>query len=91
MNAPNKNKPSETDWVRVNAMTDEIIDCSEIPPLTKEFFPNATGQMPRPSVSITVRIEPDVLEWFKAQGDEYNRLMTAGLRIYAEAHKSPVG
>jgi len=44
--------------------------------------------MPRPSVSITVNVEPDILEWFKAQGEEYDRLLTAALRIYAEAHKS---
>jgi len=91
MNAPNTNKPSETDWARVDAMTDEMIDTSEIPPLTEEFFANSTWRIPRPSVSVTVRIEQDVLEWFKAQGDEYNRLMSAALRIYAEAHKSPVG
>lgn len=87
MNAPNMNKPSETDWARVDAMTDEMIDTSDIPPLSDEFFAKATWRMPRPSVSITVRVEPDILEWFKAQGDEYDRLMTVALRIYAEAHK----
>jgi len=88
MNAPNMNKPSESDWARVDAMTDEMIDTSDIPPLADEFFAKATWRMPRPSVSITVHVEPDILEWFKAQGEEYDRLMTAALRIYAEAHKS---
>lgn len=87
MNAPNMNKPSETDWARVDAMTDEMIDTSDIPPLSDEFFAQATWRTPRPPVSITVHIEPDILEWFKAQGEEYDRLMTAALRIYAEAHK----
>jgi uncharacterized protein (DUF4415 family) len=68
-------------------MTDEMIDTSDIPLLSDEFFAKATWRMPRPPVSVTVRVEPDILEWFKAQGDEYGRLMTAALRIYAEAHQ----
>jgi uncharacterized DUF497 family protein len=87
MNAPNLNKPSETDWARIDAMTDEMIDTSDIPPLPDEFFAKATWRLPRPSVSITVRVEPEVLEWFKSQGDDYTHLMAAALRIYAEAHK----
>lgn len=91
MNAPNLNKPSETDWERIDAMTDEMIDTSDIPPLSDEFFAKATWRMPRPPVTITVRVEPEVLEWFKAQGKNYARLMTAALRLYAEAHKDLIG
>ena len=90
MNAPNMSKPSETDWARVDAMTDEMIDTSDTPPLSNKFFANATWRIPRPSVPVTVRVEPDILEWFKAQGDAHDRLMTAALRIYAEAHKNLV-
>ena len=87
MNALNINKPSETDWARVDGMTDEMIDTSEVPPLSEEFFKKATWRMPRATVAIAVCVEPEVLEWFKAQGDDYDRLMTAALRIYAQAHK----
>lgn len=72
-------------------MTDAMIDTSDIPPLSDEFFAKATWRMPRPPVAITVRVEPDVLEWFKAQGEDFARLMTAALRIYAEAHKDMIG
>ena len=91
MNGPNMNKPSETDWARIDAMTDEMIDTSDIPPLSEKFFAKATWRMPRPPVAITVRVETEVLEWFKAQGEDYARLMTAALRIYAEAHKDLIG
>ncbi len=90
MNVKNMNRPSETDWARIDAMTDEMIDTSDIPPLSDEFFAKATLRMPRPSVSITVHVEPEVLEWFKAQGDDYERRISAALRIYAEAHKEIV-
>ena len=87
MNEANMNKRSETNWARIDIMTDEMIDTSDIPPLSDEFFAKATWRMPRPPVAITVRVEPEVLEWFKAQGPDYSRLMAAALRIYAEAHK----
>jgi len=91
MNGSNMNKPSETDWARIDAMTDEMIDTSDIPPLSEKFFAKAAWRMPRPQVTITVRVEPEVLEWFKAQSEDYARLMTAALRIYAEAHKDLIG
>lgn len=90
MNASNMNKPSETDWARVDAMTDDMIDTSDIPPLTEEFFKTATLRMPRSSVPITVHVEPEVLEWFRAQGEDYSLRIAAALRIYAEAHKDLV-
>ena len=72
-------------------MSGEMIDTSDIPPLTDEFFAKAKWLMPVPSVTIKVRVEPDVLEWYKAQGDDYGFLMAAALRIYAEAHKDLIG
>lgn len=90
MSAPNTNKPSETDWARIDAMSDDTIDTSDIPPLTDEFFKKAKWRMPNQAIAITVHVEPDVLEWFRAQGEDYDRRMAAALRIYAEAHKDPI-
>lgn len=87
MNAPNMNRPSRTDWARVDAMTDEMIDTSDSPPLTEEFFKTAILQMPSP-VPVTVNVEPEVLEWFRALGEDYMPRMAAALRIYADAHKN---
>jgi uncharacterized protein (DUF4415 family) len=81
------NKPLGTDWARVDAMTDDEIDTSDIPPLTEEFFKRAQVRMPKQTVTLTVQIDSDLLDWFKAQGDDYEQRMRAALRIYAEAHK----
>jgi uncharacterized protein (DUF4415 family) len=78
---------SETNWAQVDALTDETIDTSDIPPLTQSFFARATLRMPKQPVSVTVHIDPDVLAWFKAQGDEYEQRINAALHIYAEAHR----
>ncbi len=85
------NKPSETDWARIDAMTDEAIDTSDIPPLSDNFFKKAAWRMPQSAVAVTVNVKPEVLAWFKAQGGDYARRMTAALRIYFEAHQDAGG
>jgi len=82
------NKPTKTNLERFDAMTDEMIDTSDIPPLTEEFFATAKWRMPKPRVKVTVEVEPEVMEWFKAQGENYQRYLSAALRIYAQAHQA---
>ena len=86
MSASDLKKPSETNWTRVDAMSDEEIDTSDIPPLDEAFFADAKLRVPE-KVSITVNVDADVLEWFRAQGEEFQQRINAALRIYAEAHK----
>lgn len=87
MSEKHMNKNSGTDWARVDAMTDDEIDTSDIPPLTDTFFKRAKVRMPKHAVTMTVQVDADVLDWFKAQGEDYERRINAALRIYAEAHK----
>jgi hypothetical protein len=41
------NKPSATDWDRVDALTDEQIDTTDVPELPDSFFAKASLRMPR--------------------------------------------
>lgn len=63
---------SLTDWERLDAMTDEEIDLSDIPEITPEMFARAVvrrGLKPPPhQTQLTLRVDSDVLEWFKQQG-----------------------
>ena len=79
---------SMTDWDRLEAMKDEDIDTSDIPPLDESFFANAELRMPKTKKTITMRVDPEVLEWFRAQGKGYQTRMNAVLRMYMEAHLS---
>lgn len=79
---------TQTDWARVDALTDETIDTSDIPPLTEAFFARATLRTPRRPVAATMRVDPDILVWFKAQGDQWEQRVNAALRLYVEAHKA---
>lgn len=85
-------KHSETDWARLDAMTDEDIDYSDIPPLTPEFFVNGVlrrGLKPLTRKNqLTLRIDQDVIDFFKKQGRGYQTKINQLLRAYMEAHKA---
>jgi uncharacterized protein (DUF4415 family) len=88
------NKPisskSETDWQRLNTMTDEEIDLSDCPEITPEKFAKAIVRqglpMDKSKAQVTLRIDSDVLEWFRSQGRGYQTQINRLLRAYMEAH-----
>ena len=86
MNAKPSKKQSKTNWRKLEAQTDSEIDTSEIPELDPDFFKSADLRMPSKKASITVRLDSDVLEWFRNQGKGYQTRMNAVLRTYMEAH-----
>ncbi len=88
MSEKSMSKPSKTDWARLDAMTDEMIDTSDIPPLDDSFFKTAKWRKPHKTVSVTIEVEPEVMDWFKSQGENYQRYLSAALKIYAEAHQT---
>jgi len=81
------NSISRTDWSRVDALTDEDIDTSDIPPLTEEFFAKARWRIPVTQMTVIIRIDPETFEWFRSQGENSEQQMAAALRIYAESNK----
>jgi uncharacterized protein (DUF4415 family) len=87
MNAQDLKGKSETDWERVDALADEEIDTSDIPPLDEAFFERAELRLPGKTVPVTLDVDADVLEWFRAQGEEFQKRVNAALRIYADAHR----
>ena len=87
--AKNTKKRSRTDWKRIDAMRDEDIDYSDIPKLGPDFFANAV-RWPGPKQQITLRLDPDVLRFFRKNGRGYQTTINAVLRKYMEAHKTDV-
>src|SRR5271163_2048642 len=82
----NSKKPSRTDWKRIDAMRDEDIDFSDAPELGPDFFKNAII-WPGPKKQITLRVDPDVLTFFRKHGRGYQTTINAVLRKYMEARK----
>ena len=58
---------SKTDWKRLSTMSDKDIDTSDIPELDDQFFAQAEIVVP-PKKPVTLRLDADVLEWFKSHG-----------------------
>ena len=78
------NNTSRTNWAALEAGLDENIDYSDIPPLTEEFFENATLRIPANQAHQLVQIDPDVLKWFQSQTEEYKALINSVLRHHIE-------
>ncbi|NJM60628.1 MAG: BrnA antitoxin family protein [Oscillatoriales cyanobacterium RU_3_3] len=89
-NEPTSRK-SQTDWQRLDAMSDEDIDLSDCPEITPEQFAKAVVRRGLPvaknKAQVTLRIDSEVLEWFKLQGRGYQTQINNLLRAYMEAHK----
>ncbi len=73
---------SETDWDRLDSMTDDEIDTSDIPPLTEEQLRQAVPWTLGDPLPIVVRLESDVRAWYRAQGADGERLLNEALRQY---------
>ena len=84
MSRNDSSNTSRTDWAALEAMTDAEIDYSDIPPLTEEFFENATLRIPAAQAQNLVQLDPDVITWFQSQGSEYKSLINAVLRRHIE-------
>lgn len=67
-------------------MTDDEIDCSEIPELSDEFFKNAKLYMKHRKDVIALRVDHDVLEWFKKQGRGYQTKISGILKGFMMSH-----
>ena len=87
MKAKNTIRESRTDWNRLKEMSDSEIDCSDVPKLDKSFFKHAQVRMPKRKQSVSLRLDPDVLDWFKHKGQGYQTRINAILRAYVEAHQ----
>ena len=72
-------------------MRDHDIDFSDIPPMTPEMFAKAVvraGLKPTaPKEQITLRLDADVLQWFRARGAGYQTQINALLRAYMQEHR----
>ena len=78
----------KTDWARVDALTDDEIaqavrDDPDAAPIDIDWS-DAVLVVPPKKNAISIRIDSDVLDFFKEQGAGYQRRMNAVLRSYME-------
>ncbi len=88
MSVNDSNNISRTDWAALEAMTDEEIDYSEIPPLTEEFFERATLRIPANQIRSLIQLDLEVMEWYQSQETDYKTLINSVLRRYMEDNRN---
>lgn len=82
-----------TDWQRVDALTEEELEAAiASDPDTEELVPGWLERAkllrpPQPKERVTVRLDADVLKWFRQQGPGYQTRINAVLRSYVEAKR----
>lgn len=89
--ATSKNADTDqTDWARVDAMSDADIDCSEHPEWTEEQFAKAKHRGPQKTPlkqPVSIRLSPEVVDYFKAGGSGWQTRIDAVLREYVASHQ----
>lgn len=81
-----------TDLKRLRALRDKDIDLSENPEVTPEMFAKAIVRRglvtAPPKEQVTLRLDEDVLKWFRSQGKGYQTQINALLRAYVDARRN---
>ena len=80
-----------TDWERLRTMSEAeikagIAEDPDARPGDEEFWKGARVVMPRPKETVTIRLDADLLEWFRREKG-YQTRMNAVLRAYMQAHR----
>lgn len=87
-------RKGKTDWARFDAMTDDEIETAIAnDPDSTEFkdidWSNAVFVIPAKKKAISIRVDEDVLDFFKKDGEGYQRRINAVLRSYMDQKKNP--
>lgn len=88
-----RGEKSLTDWARVAAQTDEdIMAAMRDDPDWAEFvdvdWSKATIVYPTPKKAVSIRLDEDVIDFFKKSGKGYQTRMNAVLRHFMTEQKS---
>ena len=81
-------KDLKAELVALEAMADSEIDTTDIPEAT-DWSKAVRGRFYRPVKQLlSVRLDSDVVAWFKSAGEGYQTRINAALREYVESHSS---
>ena len=85
-----KSVKGKTDWKKLSAMKDSSIAFTEDAPRTSpEDWADAVAHrglpLPERKEQIALRVDADVLSWFRSQGSGWQTRMNAVLKAYRDA------
>ncbi len=73
---------SKTNYKKINKLSDNDIDYSDIPETDEEFWGNAQVLFPTKKTHLSIRLDDDIISWFKQFGRGYQTKINAVLRSY---------
>ena len=73
----------------LESLRDDQIDTSDIPEITDaDWAKRVSGPFHRPiKKSVTIRLDAEMVEWFRAKGPGYQTAMNRVLRDYFASHR----
>jgi uncharacterized protein (DUF4415 family) len=84
-------RKGKTDWARVLAVSEKELERSIASDRDSDVagldWTQARLSMPQRKESVHLRLDPDVLAWYRQQGQGYLTRMNAILRAYMDAHR----
>jgi uncharacterized protein (DUF4415 family) len=87
-------RKGKTDWAAVDALTDQQIEAAvrndpDAVPLDFDWS-EAVLVIPPKKKAISIRVDEDVLDYFRKEGAGYQRRMNAVLRSFVEQKRKPI-
>src|SRR5258707_2930684 len=86
-------RKGKTNWARFDALTDEdiakaVANDPDAAPVDIDWS-DAVLVIPARKKAISIRVDEDVLDYFKSQGEGYQRRINAVLRSYMQHQAKP--
>jgi len=81
-----KNSSSKTNMIKLRKKNDEDINYEDSPATTKAFWKDADVFMPQHKIHISLRLDEDILNYFKEEGGGYQSRINAVLKAYINTH-----
>lgn len=87
MNTSRISKKRAGELKRLAKKPDTGIDYSDLPELDASFWENITIEFPKKKRAVSIRLDDDIIKWYKSQYREYQTAINAVLKSYMKSRK----
>src|SRR5690348_12619893 len=81
-----KNVKGKTKLIKLHQKSDASINYKDSPATSEKFWEDAEVIMPTHKIHLSVRLDEDIVEYFKQKGHGYQSRINAVLKAYVKAH-----
>lgn len=82
---------SKTNYKRINKLSDKDIDYSDIPETDEKFWSDAEVLFPTKKTHVSIRLDDDIISWFKQFGRGYQTKINSVLKSYITSIQKKTG